>query len=360
MSKKKTTPPPRAHAKSAATHVTAERIERANEFLATLASSPRTASGYRYALGKLAVFMTDTDYMGTGKSAPAPEQFPASGLRDDLLLKFNEWLIALDYQPATRQVYLAATRRFLMWLDAGDHLSPGFQFGKAVNRLKAAASKQRNNQAAREPDPGIPRIVTYYDALELPDDLPQNRLRRLEILRARAIVHTLYASAGRVSEVASLTRELALDGRANEICITGKGDKDRLILLTKEAQAAIMAYCKERQDDYPGLFISHGRGAGNPLGRVTLWRVIKEAATALELYKGTSPHAFRHYRAQQLLDEGMELTVLQVYLGHADIGTTRKIYAPHTEMGKVRAQLGKYGKSAKEAAQDATQSAPQG
>jgi site-specific recombinase XerD len=329
----------------------ASNIEYADQFLATLASSPHTASDYKYALGKLVEFVADTAYLGS----PSPAlPFPIAGLRDDLLLKFDEWMIRLDYKLTTRNNYLAAVKRFLTWLDANDRLPAEFQFAKAVNRVRAAHGNKRNGKAAREPDPGIPRIVTYYDAVELPPaDTPQNKLKRLEILRARAIVHTLYASAGRVSEVASLTREMALDGRAKEIRITGKGDKDRVILLTKEAQAAIAAYCRERNDEYPGLFISHGRGAGKSLGRWTLWRVVKDATAALDLYKGTSPHAFRHYRAQSLLDEGMELTVLQVYLGHADVGTTRKIYAPHTDLGKVRSQLSRFGKSASEAAQSA-------
>ena len=134
--------------------------------------------------------------------------------------------------------------------------------------------------------------------------------------------------------------------------ITGKGGKDRILLLTKDAQNAIAAYCRERGDKFPGLFISHGRGAGRPLGRGTLWAVVKHAAKALNLYKGTSPHAFRHFRAQQLLHEGMDLDVLQAYLGHADISTTRRIYAPYTAVEKVRDQLETFGRSAREAVQD--------
>jgi integrase len=344
---------------SPASRHTAAEIELTSEFLAEI-TGPRTAICYRYALGKLAEFIADTQYTrvrADGQHPPAPQdaRVRVEELRDDLLLKFEQWLRKLDYKPRTRNVYLAAVKRFLTWLDANDRLPAGFQFGKMVNRLEASRGKQRNGMsvAAREPDPGIPRIVTYYDAMPLPSpDAPSDRRERLRILRARAIVHTLYASAGRVSEVASLTREMVLDGRAKEVRITGKGDKDRLLLLTEESQVAIAAYCRERQDDFPGLFISHGRGTGKTLGRKALWVVVKQAAVALDLYKGTSPHAFRHYRAQQLLDEGMELTVLQAYLGHADIGTTRKIYAPHTDLGKVRSQLTKFGKSAKEAASE--------
>jgi integrase len=326
-------------------------LEFGDAFIGTIVSSPQTADAYRYGLGRLADFLADTQYMSIGKP-PAPK-LAVANLRDDVLLKFNEWLTKRKYAAPTRDNYLAATKRFLIWLDANDRLPAGFQVGKAVNRLKAARGTRRSAKAGREPDPGIPRIVTYYDSIPLPSrDEKRGQIKRLEILRARAIVHTLYASAGRVSEVASLTREMVLDGRKSEVRITGKGNKDRILLLTKEAQQAIAAYCHERDDDYSGLFISHGRAAGKTLGRGTLWAVVKRAAKALGLYKGTSPHAFRHFRAQQLLHEGMDLDVLQAYLGHADISTTRRIYAPYTAVEKVRDQLETFGRSARDAASD--------
>jgi len=322
----------------------ASDLERAGEFLNTLAARRSTALTYRYALGILVDFLQVTRYM----TSP----FVIAGLRDDLLLAFYEWLVEQQFAPGTIDTYLAAAKRLLIWLDAHDRLPPGFQVGKAVNRLKEARGTRRRSKTARKPDPGLPQIVTYFDDLPLPDRLaPDARRKRLEILRARAIVHTLYASAGRVSEVGSLTREMALDGRANEVRITGKGDKDRLLLLTKEAKAAIRAYLRERDDAYPALFISHGKSPGRALGRKTLWLVVKTAARALGLYKGTSPHAFRHFRAQQLLHEGMDLDVLQVYLGHTDISTTRQVYAPHTDLRKVKDQIGIYGRTAREETQ---------
>src|SRR5512135_611053 len=347
MSKRKTEPQPAPSAHSAT------EIEFAETFLETIQSSRNTAISYRYGLSRLAEFIADTHYI----KAPLP--YPASALKDDLLVKFYEWMVKRKYAEQTLTSYLAVVKRFLIWLDANDYLPSGFQVGKAVNRLRAARGNRRRAKAGREPDPGLPRIVTYYDAIPLPQPVEKRgAIKRLEILRARAIVHTLYASAGRVSEVASLTREMVLDGRKAEVRITGKGNKDRLLLLTKEAQQAIAAYCRERDslgDNYPGLFVSHGRDTGKQLGRGTLWAVVKKAAKELGLFKGTSPHAFRHFRAQQLLHEGMDLDVLQAYLGHADISTTRRIYAPYTSVEKVRDQLETFGRSAKDAASDSSQ-----
>lgn len=322
-------------------------IEFGDAFVASLGvKKTKTANTYSYALSRFARFIATTKYMSRKDTF-----FCASDFRDDILLRFYNWLADAkqEYSPATLDLSLAAATRFLVWLDAHDHVL--FSIDKARNRLKAVREIYPS-RSGREADPGVPKIVTYYDDQSLPSLEPRNHIKRLILFRSRAIVHTLYASAGRVSEVASLTRDKVLDGRKSEVRITGKGSKDRLLLLTKEAQRAIASYCRERHDDYPGLFISHGRDKGKSLGRGTLWAVVKKAAKALDLYKGTSPHSFRHYRAQELLEKGMEIDVLQTYLGHADIGTTRKVYAPHTSLPKVRRQLEAFGLSAREAVED--------
>jgi len=325
-------------------------LQYADNFLAALAGSPRTVETYGQALDRLACCLNEIDYAGLqGVDSP----YPAARLEDDLLVIFFDWLTTVrQYRPRTMAVYLAAVRRFLVWLDAHDYLSPTLSVAKAQNRLKAVQGKARRPSEVAQPvDPDLPKVVVYYDNLSLPAKIARNHLKRLRLLRNRAIVHTLYASAGRVSEVASLTRAQVLDGRLDDVLVRGKGDRDRVILLTPEAQAAIAAYCAERADGYPGLFISHGRNKGKPLGRWALWKVVKDAAKALGLYQGTSPHDFRHFRARQLLHEGMDLEVLQAYLGHADVATTRRIYAPYTALSKVKDQLATYGRSPAEASE---------
>jgi site-specific recombinase XerD len=320
-------------------------------FLETV-EAPRTAETYRWATNSFLRFISETNYAGWDKNAEQGD-FPVDRLQDDVLEAFYYWLSQKYDSQQTRRTYLSATRRFLTWLDARDHLPSDFQMGKAHNRLRAAqGERQRIPYKHRRVDPELPRLVSYYDNLHLPEpDSRTNKLERLKILRARAIVHTLYASGGRVSEVTSLNREMVLDGRVDEVHVVGKGGQSRLILLTAEAMQAIQTYIAERQDDFQGLFISHGRGKGQPLGRGTIWSVVKQAAKALGLHHRTSPHSFRHYRATQLLNEGMPLESVQAYLGHQDISTTRKVYA-HTKTAVLRDQLATFGRSPTEAIDD--------
>ncbi len=149
------------------------------------------------------------------------------------------------------------------------------------------------------------------------------------MLRDRALVHVLYSTAARISEVVSLNRSNTDYGRARHATITGKGGKSRTIHLRDYARQAIRAYVAERQDSNAALFVSHSRNSQNArLSITSVHNVVKKAVKALNLHPSISAHDFRHFRATQLLREGMPLEVVQEFLGHADISTTRNIYAP--------------------------------
>jgi len=99
-----------------------------------------------------------------------------------------------------------------------DQLPPGFSLTQAKHRLMVQHGRRGRQGYQRRPvDDRVPEIVTYYDDLPLPPpDSPQECQQRLIILRARALVHLLYATAARVSEVLSLTRRQVRDGAADD------------------------------------------------------------------------------------------------------------------------------------------------
>jgi site-specific recombinase XerD len=258
-------------------------------------------------------------------------------------------LLAQQYSESTINTYLSAVKRLFQRLYAQDQLPPTFNLGIALEKLRDFTRDiDRHSTTPPNPDRRIPQILLHYDEMPLPD-LDTRRLDRLRILRARAVVHTIYASAGRVSEVASLTRADVQDGGVREVMITGKRGARRLIFLTKHAQQAIRDYTQARgPDGYAALFISHGRNYGSQLSRQTIWRIVKDAVHALGLFKGISPHDFRHYRATQLLNDGARLEDVQAILGHAHIGTTRDVYA-RTDRRTLREVYDTFTRSPQEA-----------
>ena len=302
-------------------------------------------------------------------------------LDDNVFRAFDRWLATHTYQPkgqtaqqqsgkrtlrphprkayaeTTRRLYVAALRRFVDYLIAEDLLDD-IDVGKAESKLRSLRSRrgappyQRPQVSAQ-----LSRLIAYYDELAPPDpDQPDAARLNLELLRNRALMHTLYATGGRVSEVLKIQRAQVDDGRWDEAAVKGKGNKDRDLLFTPEAMKAIQVYCRARGGDpYPAVFISHRRGLGQPLTRVSGWSIVKRAALALGI-EAASPHKFRHYRGQQLLNEGMPLDMVQAYLGHASPETTRRIYAP-TDKAVLKDQLKTYGLSPKDAEEGASRRA---
>jgi integrase/recombinase XerD len=185
----------------------------------------------------------------------------------------------------------------------------------------------------------MPALVAYYEELPLP---PENDLynRRLSLLRDRALVNVLYSTAARLSEALGLNRSQVGNGRSQTATITGKGGRARALHLMPYAQMAIQAYLAERKDSNLALFVAHSRNAnGARLSASGAHNIVKRAVLAQGVASTLSAHDFRHYRATQLLREGMPLEVVQEFLGHVDIATTRGIYAPVLGVRIVREWL---------------------
>ncbi len=156
--------------------------------------------------------------------------------------------------------------------------------------------------------------------------------------RDRALLETLYATGCRASEVVGL-RPGDLDLAGGTARCVGKGDKERLVPLGSRAREAISEYLRRdrprlvsRRPETVEVFVAR---TGRPLTRVSLWRIVKEAARASGLPESVSPHTLRHSFATHLLAGGADLRVVQEMLGHASIATTQ-VYT-RVEMSRLLA-----------------------
>ncbi len=303
--------------------------EAVEKFLSDIGSL-KTQNSYRTGVSAFREFLVAQ----VGRPAPTLEAIASS----DLLIDFWRWLRRRkpsgQWQKDSRrlsdqsiQSYLAAAAALLQFLSEEDALLESFSLDKARGRLRRARRESRAPYPTRQPDPRLPLVVLHYDRIDLPPSrTDKERELRLRILRDRAIVHVLYSTAGRIGEVAQLTRNDVGEGHAESAIVIGKGRKTRTLFFTPEARAAIRAYLKERADSERALFVGHSKKSKSKLSAAMLWRVVKTAAKAENL-PDIHPHDFRHLRASQMLSEGARLEEVQEILGHADISTTRKIYA---------------------------------
>lgn len=267
------------------------------------------------------------------KSGYAKEdEWPVSpdSLTTAAILEFRTWLLA-NRSRSTATTYTAAIVGYLHYLDGLDALPETVQLGKLQRQLARRQIDRSQAEAVIDLDlarQSMPLIISYYDQLPLPAENDRYN-RRFSLLRDRALVKVLYSTAARISEIVALSRHNVDHGRSEYATITGKGNKPRTIHMRNYARQGIQAYLAERLDSNPALFVAHSRNAGNARLSVTsAHNIVKRAVKALNLHPSLSAHDFRHFRATQLLREGMPLEVVQEFLGHADVSTTRNVYAP--------------------------------
>lgn len=144
-------------------------------------------------------------------------------------------------------------------------------------------------------------------------------------MRDRAMLEVLYACGLRVSELVSLQLHDYHPASAY-IKTMGKGDKERIVPIGEEAMEVLQHYLEHGR---PGLlrgrrsnYVFLNRSAGG-LTRQGFWKIIKRRAVEAGIGKNVTPHTLRHSFATHLLENGADLRVVQVLLGHADISTTQ-------------------------------------
>lgn len=174
-------------------------------------------------------------------------------------------------------------------------------------------------------DRKLPEILSFYQIDKM---LQFIDLSTPEGIRNRAILETLYSSGMRVSELT----ELKLSNFFIDIGflrITGKGSKERIVPVGKDAIRYIQMYTQEVRNK---LEIKRGHEnyiflnrRGKKLTRVMIFYIIKQAAANADISKNVSPHTFRHSFATHLIEGGADLRAVQDMLGHISI-TTTEIY----------------------------------
>jgi integrase/recombinase XerD len=143
-------------------------------------------------------------------------------------------------------------------------------------------------------------------------------------IRDRAMIELMYSCGLRVSELCGL-RVFDLQPEQGCLRCIGKGDKERLVPVGKQALAAVEQYLrlsrpKLLRASSPYLFL-HKKGG--KVGRITFWKLLGDYGRKVGLRKGLTPHMLRHSFATHLLDRGADLRSVQMMLGHSDISTTQ-------------------------------------
>lgn len=212
----------------------------------------------------------------------------------------------IELKPSSLNRKISSTKRFYLWLNTSRKRedNPAQQLHSAKQGLR------------------IPKVLSEQQMLDL---LAAPDVNNAAGQRDKAMLEFMYASGLRVSELVNMPLR-AIDLNAGAVKVLGKGNKERLVPMGEPARLAIQLYLQQargellkgRTSDF--LFVTH---FGTPMTRQGFWKNIKRLALVAGIHSPISPHVLRHAFATHLVNHGADLRVVQLLLGHADIGTTQ-------------------------------------
>lgn len=166
----------------------------------------------------------------------------------------------------------------------------------------------------------LPKVLSAEQVAHLLDHSPSGK--RLLVLRDLAIFELTYSCGLRVGELTSLDFG-AVDLEGHQLRVLGKGRKERILPIGRQACIALQNYFAERghPDQQDPLFLNQ---RGGRLTARSVQRNLKNRLRQFGLPADVTPHALRHSFATHLLDAGADLRVIQELLGHASLSTTQK------------------------------------
>src|SRR5271167_2913810 len=173
------------------------------------------------------------------------------------------------------------------------------------------------------------KLIRLRYPRKLPTVLSADEVARLlaaaKSLKHRAALAVAYGAGLRVAEVASLKVGDIASTRMLIRVERGKGGRDRNAMLSSDLLTLLRAWWQDGRRQgvmLPGGWLFPGQ---DPTKRITtrqLSRVVEDAAQAAGITKNVSPHTLRHSFATHLLENGVDIRVIQVLLGHAKLDNT--------------------------------------
>lgn len=143
--------------------------------------------------------------------------------------------------------------------------------------------------------------------------------------RTFCIINLFYATGIRVSELINLRLE-NVNIKEGWVMAFGKGRKQRIVPLHKQACGVIENYLAQRQAAFGAketdseLFLNR---EGKKVSRITVWKDIESLGKLAGINRRVHPHLFRHTFASHMLKGGADLRSLQEMLGHESLNTTQ-------------------------------------
>ncbi len=267
--------------------------------------SLHTIRNYQIDLRQFSEFVALREARSEGENSDA-----GIGMIDSQVIRTYLGSLYGQFRRSTIARKLSAVRSFFLFLER-----------KGLTKWNPAA------------DIATPKLEKYMPTYLLVDEvfrlLERPEREKPLGLRDLAILEVLYSCGFRVSELEALTIS-SIDFDERLVRVIGKGDKERIVPIGRQALQAVRKYLEATQYlRRSNVYISRGEPLfinfrGGALSGRSIGRIIKKYAIESGLTADVSPHSMRHTFATHLLDGGADLRAVQELLGHESLSTTQK------------------------------------
>ena len=266
--------------------------------------SPQTLASCRDAFRLLLTFVKDT----TGS---APSALCVADFNAPVILAFLDHLEQHRGNAIrSRNIRLSALRTFFRFLALRDPESL-----ESVTRVLAIPRKREDTKLVGSlTRPEIAALIAAPDQAHW--------LGR----RDHALLLTMYNSGARVSEMTALTRKQVCFGATTFLQLAGKGRKERTIPLWPHTRRVLHTWFHELGEEKSGMAFPNARG--RPLARHSVNYLIQKATQRAAVQcpslhtRPITPHLIRHTTATHLLQAGIDIATIALWLGHESVETT--------------------------------------
>lgn len=276
--------------------------------------SPRTVTVYRDTFRLLFAFMQE-------RTSRLPSELAITDLDAPAILAFLDHLeTARSNHPRSRNLRLSAIRSFFRYASLRDveHLA-------VANRVLAIPTKR-----AAHP------LLTFLTRPEMDAILVAPDQRTWLGGRDHALLLTMYNTGARASELTGLTCEQVSFGTTTLVQLHGKGRKERTVPLWPQTAKVLTRWFQILNTDGKGFAFPTVRGtrlSADALNHLLQQAVHRACTLCPDLArKRISPHVIRHTTAMHLLQAGVDIAVIALWLGHESIETTHGYIEADLEM----------------------------
>lgn len=280
---------------------------------------------------------------------------------------FLDWLeIEKGLNSKSQENYARFLKRFLDWLKINnlENLKPHELNSDHIWKYKAYLARQcvanNQNQFLKKSTQNyyliaLRSLLNFFadrdisslpaEKIKLPKDKEKKPVKFLSLeqleklfnscdikkpqgLRDRTIIESLFSTGMRIAELIGLNREqikLKPETKDLEIVIVGKGGRPRTVYFSERAVYWLKKYIQTREDMFKPLFINY-KVKENDRSRLTarsIEKIMKKYAILAGIPLTTTPHVLRHSFATDLLSQGVDLRIVQEFLGHRSITATQ-------------------------------------